>query len=348
MSWTARTFTATFHSRTAKVLTFVGKRYTPSPHIQDLNGVTLVFFHCAGSHKEAWEPMIDLLQCQLQELASDRLVSIREAWSFDMPNHGEAASLNGPTLEKGKAGLTVEECSDGFKQFVSDDMLSGHKLVGIGHSLGASALVLSTITTHLAGVVYDSMILVEPAIITRADYGAVDWQYTRCNRTDRERALKAMNTAISKRKDTWDTREEARSFFLQRYPWKTWDVRVLDLFVRHGLRNVELQDSGTASAVKLCCDKDNERRAYRQDEVYFDVVDRLQSLDPAVPVHLIFGQREDVMPKYVYDSILGMRDYASVQRVQNAGHFTLHENPNGLSAAIARILSDTVSPQAKL
>ena len=45
----------------------------------------------------------------------------------------------------------------------------------------------------------------------------------------------------------------------------------------------------------LNCSKDHERQAYRQDEIYYDVVDRLGTLDPAVPVHYIFGERVDLM-----------------------------------------------------
>ena len=96
-------------------------------------------------------------------------------------------------------------------------------------------------------------------------------------------------------------------------------------------------NSTTQAKVTLCCKKDHERRAYHQDEVYFRIVDILRSLDPSIPVHLIFGQRLDAMyvhhlvclgtiahicrPQYVYDSVLSMRQYASIQRVPKAGHF---------------------------
>ena len=47
--------------------------------------------------------------------------------------------------------------------------------------------------------------------------------------------------------------------------------------------------------VTLCCHKDHERRAYVQDEVYFDVIDRIKTLDSSVKLHYIYGERFDLM-----------------------------------------------------
>lgn len=97
--------------------------------------------------------------------------------------------------------------------------------------------------------------------------------------------------------------------------------------------------------VTLACSSDHERCAYSQDEVYYTVVDRIQSLDPAVPVHYILGERADLMcvpfsalrplpmlttapatprrpsPEYIPQSVMGVRTPASVQKVPDAGHF---------------------------
>lgn len=77
-----------------------------------------------------------------------------------MQNHGESAALNEDVLSEGKAGLSessvrpallnvsltlkrgtaVEECGEGLKAFVATGALKGHTLIGVGHSLGPSAL----------------------------------------------------------------------------------------------------------------------------------------------------------------------------------------------------------------
>lgn len=65
--------------------------------------------------------------------------------------------------------------------------------------------------------------LIEPALITR--------EVLTENLAEREGALKAMNIAVSKRKDEWKTRVDARVYFENRFPWQMWDTRVFELFV---------------------------------------------------------------------------------------------------------------------
>lgn len=76
---------------------------------------------------------------------------------------------------------------------------------------------------EVPSVRYEAIILIEPALITREVYNA--------NLAEREGALKEMNKAISKRRDTWNSKEEARAYFEERFPWMMWDLRVRDLFV---------------------------------------------------------------------------------------------------------------------
>ncbi|KAI0750000.1 alpha/beta-hydrolase [Daedaleopsis nitida] len=339
MSYTSETYRNVFTSKWAKKgLTFIGKRYIPQRGARD--GVTLIFFHCTGSHKEVWEPTIEYLFSNVKDPATEAAV-IREAWSFDMHNHGESAVFNEEVLKEGTTGLTVEECGEGMKAFHATGILNGHKLVGVGHSLGVSALVLSTISDDLPGVEYKDLVLIEPALITRELFTV--------NREDREGALRRTNYAISKRQDQWASREEARQYFNMHTIWQMWDRRVLELYVLHGLREVTVDKDGeTTSKTILCCNKEYERRAYVQDEVYFHVIDRIKSLDPSVSLHYIFGKRFDLM-RWVYQSVIDERKPKSIQTVPKAGHLTVQENPEGLSTAIAQILQgQTAEPVAKL
>ncbi|EIW57941.1 alpha/beta-hydrolase [Trametes versicolor FP-101664 SS1] len=310
-------------------LRFVAKCYSPEKGNPD--GVTALFFHCAGSHKEAWEPTIQYLFLQKDPGTGKPL--LREAWAFDMQSHGEASSLNAAQLKKLSVGLPVDEYADGLKAFAITGALAGHRLVGVGHSLGTSAVILSTMADEVPSVRYEAIILIEPALITREVYNA--------NLEEREGALKAMNKAISKRRDTWNTKEEARAYFEERFPWMMWDLRVRDLFVRYGLRQVSIPDASgkPVAKVTLACSSDHERCAYSQDEVYYTVVDRIQSLDPAVPIHYILGERADLIPEYIPQSVMGVRTPASVQKVPDAGHFVLQENPEGLGQAIAQVIT---------
>lgn len=64
----------------------------------DPSAVTLVFLHSTSFHKETWEPSIEKLLTLSAQTRSK--VKIREAWSLDCPNHGEAGHLNEPLLNE--------------------------------------------------------------------------------------------------------------------------------------------------------------------------------------------------------------------------------------------------------
>ena len=56
--------------------------------------------------KEAWEPVIEYL-FTTAEASNTNGPSVREAWSFDMQNHGEAAALNEEVLKEETTGLSA-------------------------------------------------------------------------------------------------------------------------------------------------------------------------------------------------------------------------------------------------
>jgi hypothetical protein len=65
-----------------------------SLHSNDPDALTLVFVHATGFHKEIWEPTME----DLYSFAERSELKIREMWSIDAPNHGEAAILNEKSL----------------------------------------------------------------------------------------------------------------------------------------------------------------------------------------------------------------------------------------------------------
>ena len=82
---------------------------------------------------------------------------------------------------------------------------------------------LTAIQSALPAVPYAALILVEPALITRAAFAA--------HLPEREGALVMMRAAVSKRRDSWASRDDARAYFESRFPWQMWDPRVFELFV---------------------------------------------------------------------------------------------------------------------
>jgi len=95
-------------------LKIVAKRYTMASSTNDGRGLTLLFTHCIGARtcfssfstflmkervvdKEQWEPVIQHLF--KSQSSKDNGYRIREAWSFDWQNHGDAAILNREVLK---------------------------------------------------------------------------------------------------------------------------------------------------------------------------------------------------------------------------------------------------------
>jgi hydroxymethylglutaryl-CoA lyase len=88
--------TFVFDPRPNYPLLITANRY---PFSEDSEGLTLVFAHGTGFHKEQWEPTIEDLKKLLED---DRAVTkIREVWSIEAPNHGDSAILNEEVLRLG-------------------------------------------------------------------------------------------------------------------------------------------------------------------------------------------------------------------------------------------------------
>jgi hypothetical protein len=88
-----------FNPRPRLPLLLTAKRYQPSSGSDLEDGFTLIFTHGAGFHKEQWEPTIEhLFELQSKNPNGPK---IREAWSIDAPNHGEAGVLNEQKLLAG-------------------------------------------------------------------------------------------------------------------------------------------------------------------------------------------------------------------------------------------------------
>lgn len=89
----------TFDPRPQYPFLITAKRYRLRTANYDVtpssDAFTLIFAHGTGFHKEQWEPTLSDLWDHVGRQSG---VTIREAWSVDCPNHGDAAVLNEKTL----------------------------------------------------------------------------------------------------------------------------------------------------------------------------------------------------------------------------------------------------------
>ncbi|KAJ7621153.1 alpha/beta-hydrolase [Roridomyces roridus] len=303
---------------------------------KDAARIALVLTHCVGTNKEIWEPVIQRLY-QLQSCARSGVVVV-ETWSMDSPNHGEAAAINEKALLKRPQGMTGYDWGRGIQTLLQSGLISHDlKVVPIGHSAGACILVLSGTAYPLDKLPYSSMILVEPTMMTKE---ILDKTF----KTPSE--LSRVIDAVKQRKDIWQSREVARAWFAKRLPWKRWDPRVLDIFIKYGLRDLPTASYPTqAQGVTLSCTREQESVGYVYHQDGVDANELLKELCPRIPVHCIFGAEIDLVTdenhRVIHDASQGRR-MASVATIEGAGHLITQEAPIKLADAIWKILSGDV------
>ncbi|KAF8909980.1 hypothetical protein CPB85DRAFT_1221751 [Mucidula mucida] len=251
-------------------LKMTAKRYTYGAS-QDNNvcGITLLLAHCIGSHKEQWEPTLERIFTIQQ--SKNQFHRIREAWAFDWQNHGDAAVLNQSALSDRPEGVCA---SLSVSAFVRSPRMTGHRIVPLGHSAGAGAMMLTTRGTLLSELPYAALVLIEPTMIPEELFYA--------HFDDRMANMAVMVGATSLRRDSWPSRNDAFLWFERKFPWKTWDPRALRLLVDHGLQDCP-------GGVKLKCDRKQEAVSYPDVDGHFEATTELGRVCHALPIHVIWG-----------------------------------------------------------
>ncbi|TFK67617.1 alpha/beta-hydrolase [Pluteus cervinus] len=323
-----------FDPRPHYPLLITAKRYwkEDSRYLEDDDALTLVFAHGTGFHKEQWEPAIDDLYSLLGDSGSER-VRIREVWSIDAPNHGDAAVLNEKTLLFGyEPVFGWEEYARSIHAFLAglgigvNTDFTKRKLVGIGHSMGAVSVLLSQ--NYFPLVKFTSVILCE-LMTMQQKYIA--------------KPQVILVKGSSNRRDIWPSTEEAYKSFKSRGAWKIWDDRVLRTFVEYGTRPLPTAYyPDKTEGVTLKCSRAQETASYRDPLGFSRVYNNLREYAKRTPVHMIYGAINDYLPEEsqedVVNAIGGKHCLASFSRVEGAGHLIVQMNPRGLAKHIYNAL----------
>ncbi|KAF7316198.1 CN hydrolase domain-containing protein [Mycena indigotica] len=320
------------HDPPGRVLKMSAKWYWTDESLANDDGLSLLFAHCIGSHKEQWEPIIE--SCFVNQRSKPRHQRIREAWAFDWQSHGDSAVLNCDLIMNTRQmGVSAFEYAAAIKAFVRSARMQGKRMVAIGHSAGAAAMLLAASDLPRAGTAYpyQSIVLVEPSLASpKMFFKHISPLHP------------PLVAATQMRRAKWASREEAASWFAQRRPWKAWDKRVVRTFVEHGL--VESRGS-----VHLKCDPRQEALAFPDIEPHFAAVDEMGRVSRAVPIHLVWARRSEILSKSVQDALVDEslgRVAASVTRV-DGGHLVVQDNPDLVARVICTAV-DTIGANAGL
>ncbi|PFH49413.1 hypothetical protein AMATHDRAFT_63272 [Amanita thiersii Skay4041] len=294
-------------------------------------GLTLVLAHATGTHKEHWEPMIQhLFKLQGNRDANASSV-IRAIWAIDYPNHGDSVLLNENALKEREKSISVSDYAEALVVLVKSEHLEGHRVVLVGHSAGASACMYSTKLFPKDKIPYYAIIVVEPAMIDRAIFEA--------NIKDRQRQIGFVTKAIAAQPSVWESRKAAYDWLVKRSPWKTWDKRIVELYVEHGLR--ELSDGRAA----LKCERSEEIKGFTDFENTFQALDQIQAVCKQVPIHIVFGAVNDLVPRYSQESVIDKtkgRYVASIRTIPKAGHMVVQQQPDELANQLFSLLEDVL------
>jgi hypothetical protein len=202
--------------------------------------------------------------------------------------------------------------------FIQSELLTGHRLVGIGYSSGAVGLyyfpfpwsgrctnigarLLSA--RHLEKYPYLGIILVEPSMMDKETWDA--------NKGEIQMAFDMVTNAVRHRRDLWASKDAAQKYFMARFPWNSWDPRIVALFTvliplvvyvpidfnvpqEHALRDSRDKD-GNACVVRKC-PMVHEASAFQFNLKHtWDAVDQISRLSRLVPIHVVFGETVDLM-----------------------------------------------------
>ncbi|PPQ85923.1 hypothetical protein CVT25_014800 [Psilocybe cyanescens] len=303
-------------------------------------GVILLLGHGAGFSKETWEPTVE----DLFQLDSGMLV--REAWGLDCQNHGEACTLNEDILSRKPGILTIWDYADAFatlyKSGLLDPLGKGHKVVLCGHSAGCVGVTLSTsFFNPPSRIPFAGIILVDPPMWGTEKDGHFSDLYK----------MVQMMTPI--RRDIWKSFDAATKWLRASLPIETWDSRVFDAYIKYGIRSLPTAFYPDHKAgVTLTTHRQEENIAFTGEIYIRDAVNRLNMICKYVPVHLIYGGRNDMFERDVQDSLINPKEgrtFASVVRLEDAGHLVVQEAPSKLAAAIlATLIADSKLLSSKL
>ena len=191
--------------------------------------------------------------------------------AFDFRGHGDTPLAPGWTVEWGAYG----DDALGAAEAVAATPRAARGLIGFGHSMGGTALLLAA---HRRPELFSLLVLFEP-IVPPID------EVTEASETDR---VNTLVTATRRRRALFPSVDAARANYAAKPPLDAWDPAALDAYVQHGF-HADVDGAG----VRLKCDPELEARTFEAGTTQ----DTWQLLpEIAVPVVVVSGRVADDQP----------------------------------------------------
>ena len=282
-----------------------------------------VFFsHATGFHGRVFDTTISFLGDKYTCYSMDHRGHGRSGWNGDAPLHWIAFADD--LLE------------------VSHECCGEEKMVGVGHSMGAAALLMAALKKPEK---FSALVLYEPIIFPpemRMLFGLRD-----------ESPLAVL---AKKRRDAFASYDEAISNFSKKPPMNAFDTSVLRDFVMHGLApesagfNCSPPDEdghidSKNGPVHLRCKRENEASVYNSSLMHTTWND-LPNV--SVPTVVLAGKFELTQPSMFAQRLARRIPGSQFTRWDNHSHFGPFEDPMGFANAITAAPRRVDIPQCEL
>lgn len=253
------------------------------------SGQPCLMVHGTGLCAGVWEPIADVLRERFHCMA------------LDLRGHGESggadADISWDLVARDVAGVI--------------DALDLQGALIVGHSRGASAVLLSTLysASHFAATV-----LVEPTILMR--FGQPE---------DPPFSNSRLVGATMKKKSVFASRSQMKAELLERRSFQAWNPAVLDAYCRYGAE--ELADG----SVRLRCEPATELKFYQApvDVSVWDCVERMQ-----FPVRLLVSEKQELFNLNAAGIQRFMSEVGAGTGLLPGDHFTAQQFPRELAEAV--------------
>lgn len=192
------------------------KQYQPLDNLAaDDGSVTIIGAGGTGFPKEMYEPLWDDI---LSHSKKSNGFKIRSIWMADMSNQGASGVLNEDTQGDDPSWFDHSRDLLHMVNTFRDQIV--RPIVGIGHSIGGTALVNVSL---LHARLLSALVLFDPIIQPSAHQGVFLAYFS------------------NEREDSWPNRATAEEFFRKSNFHRSWDRRVLEKWLRFGLRDQTTQ-----------------------------------------------------------------------------------------------------------
>jgi pimeloyl-ACP methyl ester carboxylesterase len=189
------------------------KQYTPLNNTDPQPGdVTIIGAHANGFPKELYEPLWE----EILNKSKAAGFGIRGIWIADVAQEGQSSVINEKTLGINQSWFDHPRDLLHMINYFRESM--PRPLVGVGHSMGGAQLVQLSL---LHPRILESIILLDPII--RSSLFAPKFSPA---------------FASARRRDLWPSREVAAESFKKSGFYKPWDPRVLERWIKYGLRDL--------------------------------------------------------------------------------------------------------------